>query len=105
MFYRDMKKECGTKTQEWTERSQMRLTETTAINEAVNILMEDDEVVSFHRVQRVDPAGNLPGAEQTVLTQGFDMQTAQQPQLQTLQMPQQLPEVPQQQLQMSQQFQ
>lgn len=111
-FYKDMKSECGTKTKEWAVRSQMRLTETTAINEAVNILMEDDEVVSFHRVQRVDPAANLPGAEQTVLTQGFDMQTPQQPQLQMLQMPQQLPEAPQQfqqsqqpQLQMSQQFQ
>merc|ERR1719456_660940 len=34
-FYRDMKSECGTKTQEWTERSQMRLAETTGINEAV----------------------------------------------------------------------
>ena len=40
-FYKDMKSECGTKTQEWTQRSQMRLTETTGINEAINILMEE----------------------------------------------------------------
>merc|ERR1719240_2194424 len=100
-FYRDMKSECGTKTHEWTERSQMRLAETTAINEAVNILMEDDEVVSFHRVQRVDPAGNLPGAQQVLLNTG--MQMNQQPQMQMLQIPQvQFSEQPS--LQMSPQF-
>merc|ERR1719311_81605 len=105
-FYRDMKSECGTKTQEWTERSQMRLTETTAINEAVNILMEDDEVVSFHRVQRVDPAGSMPGAQQVLLNTGNSfsgMQMNQQPQMQMYQVPQvQFPQQPR--LQMSQQF-
>jgi hypothetical protein len=105
-FYKDMKSECGTKTHEWTVRSQMRLTETTAISEAMNILMEDDEVVSFHRVQRVDPAGGLPGAQPVLLNTGFggsSMQMPQQPQLQMLQMPQQLPEAPQ--FQVSQQLQ
>merc|ERR1719456_9432 len=94
-FYKDMKSECGTKTHEWTVRSQMRLTETTAINEAVNILMEDDEVVSFHRVQRVDPAGSLPGAQTVLLNTGSSfsgMQMIDQPQMQMVQMPQQLPE-------------
>merc|ERR1719421_1666668 len=76
-FYKDMKSECGTKTKEWAVRSQMRLTETTAINEAVNILMEDDTVVSFHRVQRVDPAGGLPGQQQVLLNTGTSFSNSQ----------------------------
>merc|ERR1719421_276417 len=41
-FFQDMKVQCQTKEQEWQERSNMRLQEMTAMNEAADLLMEDE---------------------------------------------------------------
>lgn len=77
-FFRDMKEQCNTKTQEWTERSNMRLLEMTGINEAVDILQEDDEVVSFHRVMKAQGGGDLPTHAPSLLQVGEGFNTQEQ---------------------------
>merc|ERR1719421_117722 len=85
-FFQDMKAQCDTKTQEWQERSNMRLQEMTGISEAMDILQEDDEVVSFSRVMKAQGGADLPTGAPAMLVQTQPMLLQQQPlQQQTLQ--------------------